>query len=85
RKFLESFATVEIESASMTAETTEACQDQALQWGHYAQRVIAPGQPAADYTGRFVLEWSRQANGAWLVRRLLLQPSPPPPSGATSR
>lgn len=85
RKFFESFAAVEIESASMTADTIEACQDQALQWGHYAQRVIAPGQPAADYTGRFVLEWSRQANGAWLVRRLLVQPSPPPPSGATSR
>jgi uncharacterized protein (TIGR02246 family) len=76
RKFLDSFADVQIESATMTADATEAWPDHALQWGHYAQRVIPPGQPAGEYTGRFVIEWTRRPGGAWLVRRLLVQPSP---------
>src|SRR5262249_17694531 len=38
RKFLESFGSVKIESASMTPETTEVFGNQAFQWGTYAQR-----------------------------------------------
>lgn len=78
RKFLDSFGDVRIESASMKADTTEVFGDRALQWGAYAQRAAPPGQPAADYKGRFVIEWTRQGKGAWLIRRLLVQPSPPP-------
>jgi uncharacterized protein (TIGR02246 family) len=79
RRFLDSFGDVRIESVSMQADTTEVFGDHALQWGAYAQRAAPPGQPAADYKGRFVVEWTRQAKGPWLIRRLLVQPSPPPP------
>jgi uncharacterized protein (TIGR02246 family) len=78
RKFLDSFGDVRIESATMTADSTEVFGDRALQWGAYAQRVVPSGQQAADYKGRFVIEWTRQGKGAWLIRRLLVQPSPPP-------
>lgn len=77
RKFLDTFGDVRIESATMTADSTEVFGDRALQWGNYAQRATPPGQPAADYKGRFVLEWTRGAKGTWLIRRLLVQPSPP--------
>ncbi len=76
RKFLESFGTIPIESSSMDPEATEIYGDQAFQWGRYAQRVAPPGKPAADYRGRFVVQWSRQTTGKWLIRRLLVQPSP---------
>ena len=60
----------------MTPNVTEVYGDQAFQWGTYAQRVVVPGQPAADYSGRFVAQWSRRGDGRWLIRRLLTQPSP---------
>jgi uncharacterized protein (TIGR02246 family) len=76
RAFLASFGEVRIESASMTPDATEVFGDQAFQWGAYSQRVVVPGKPAAGYSGRFVAQWSRQADGRWLIRRLLTQPSP---------
>jgi len=78
RKFLESFGAVRIETSSMDPEATEVFGDQAFQWGVYAQRVALAGQPPAEYRGRFVAQWSRQATGQWLIRRLLTQPSPAP-------
>jgi uncharacterized protein (TIGR02246 family) len=79
RRFLASFGEVRIESASMTPDVTEVYGDQAFQWGTYAQRVVVPGKPAADYSGRFVAQWSHGTDGRWLIRRLLTQPSPGAP------
>ena len=45
-------------------------------FGSYAQRVRVGDQPATDLRGRFVVEWAKQADGRWLIRRLLTQPSP---------
>jgi len=75
RKFLESFTGVRVESASMDPEATEVCGSLAVQWGNYAQRVTVPGQPVGEYRGRFVVQWSRQPSGRWLIRRLLTQPA----------
>ncbi len=75
RKFLESFGEVRIESASMVPESTDVWGGVAMQWGTYAERVAEPGKAAADYRGRFVVQWVRQTGGRWLIRRLLTQPS----------
>jgi uncharacterized protein (TIGR02246 family) len=74
RKFLESFGDVRMESASMTADRTQVWDDNAVQWGSYSQRVALPGKPVAEFRGRFVAQWSRQANDRWLIRCLLTQP-----------
>lgn len=79
RAFLASFGEIRIESATMTPDATEVYDDQAFQWGSYSQRVAEPGKPAADHGGRFAAQWSRQADGRWLIRRLLTQPSPGAP------
>jgi uncharacterized protein (TIGR02246 family) len=75
KKFLNSFAEVRIEWASMTSGTIEVWGDAAVQWGSYAQRVTLPGKPAEEHRGRYVAQWSKQANGRWLIRRLMMQPS----------
>ncbi len=76
RGFLESSGSRRIESSEMKPEVTEVSGDGAYQWGTYAQRVVLPGKPAAEFRGRFVAQWSRQADGRWLIRRLLTQPAP---------
>lgn len=84
KAFLDSFQGVVIESASMTPESTEVWGAAAVVFGTYAQRVRVGDTPAADYRGRFVAEWARQADGRWLIRRLLTQPSPTARTGAPS-
>jgi Tol biopolymer transport system component len=76
KAFLDSFQGVVIESASMTPDSTEVWGTAALTFGRYAQRVRVGDTPAADYRGRFVVEWAKQSDGRWLIRRLLTQPSP---------
>jgi uncharacterized protein (TIGR02246 family) len=75
QKFLGSFGDVRIESATMASESIEAWGADAIQWGSYAQRVVVPGQPAADFSGRFVAQWTKASKGRWLLRRFLVQPS----------
>lgn len=75
RRFLESFADVRIESATMDTDRIDIWNSDAVQWGSYAQRVALPGKPVAEFRGRFVAQWSRQPGGRWLIRRLLTQPS----------
>ncbi len=72
--FLSSFTGVRIESTTMEADSTEVWASDALQWGSYAQRVVVGEKPAVEYAGRFVAQWSRQATGKWLLRRLMMQP-----------
>lgn len=75
RRFLESFPDIRIESASMLTEQIYVWGTDALQWGSYAQRAALPGKPVEEFRGRFVAQWTRQAGGRWLIRRLLTQPS----------
>lgn len=75
RKFLNSFVDVRIEWASMTSGSIDVWGDAAVQWGSYAQRVTLPGKPAEEHRGRYVAQWSKQASGRWLIRRLMMQPS----------
>jgi uncharacterized protein (TIGR02246 family) len=75
KKFLASFGDVRIEWASMTSGAIDVWGDAAVQRGSYAQRVTLPGKPAEEHRGRYVAQWSRQASGKWLIRRLMMQPS----------
>ncbi len=72
--FLASLTGARVESVTMQAEATEVWGSNALQWGTYSQRVVVGDKPAAEYSGRFALQWARDASGAWLIRRLMMQP-----------
>jgi TolB protein len=77
RKFLASFTGVRVTANSMSTSATEMFGDTALVWGDYAETVVVGDKPPAEFHGRFVSEWGRSANGRWLLRRLLTQPSGP--------
>ncbi|HKQ97366.1 MAG TPA: DUF4440 domain-containing protein [Candidatus Polarisedimenticolia bacterium] len=76
-RFLGSFTGVKMLANAMTSTATELFGDTALVWGDYAETVVIGDKPPADFRGRFVAEWGRQANGRWLVRRLMTQPAAP--------
>ncbi|HTQ79376.1 MAG TPA: SgcJ/EcaC family oxidoreductase [Thermoanaerobaculia bacterium] len=70
------FTAVDVLSASATSESVEVHGDAAYQWGTYRQRVAEHGKPPADYQGRYVAAWRREADGQWRLRRMLVQPFP---------
>ena len=69
-------AAFEVQSASMDSEVIEVFGSAAYQWGTYSQRAGEKGKPAADYHGRFVTSWRRDAEGHWRIARLMVQPFP---------
>ena len=69
---------VTVRKAVTTTDAIEVHGDVAYQWGAYDQVVAVRDQPPADYHGRLVAEWRREPDGHWRIRRLLVQPSPPP-------
>lgn len=70
------FAAVDVQSAATETEAIEVHGSAAYQWGTYSQRVAEHGKPAADYHGRYVASWHREADGHWRLRRMLVQPFP---------
>lgn len=78
KAFLEPIvAKYEVQSATSTSDAVEVYGDVAYQWGTYTQRAGERGQPGADYTGRYVASWHREADGHWRISRFLVQPFPP--------
>ncbi len=76
KKFLASFADVKMQAMSMTSEHTDVWGNDALQWGTYAQTVVLPDKKEPqEFHGRFVVQWAKQPDGRWLIKRLLTQPS----------
>jgi hypothetical protein len=54
-------------------------------WGSYFEKLAFPGQPLSEQHGKFVIEWQRHANGAWLIHRYYRVPLPSAPApGATT-
>ena len=47
-------------------------------FGHYAERAAEKGKPESTEvdTGRFAALWRREADGAWRLARLMMQPAP---------
>jgi len=70
-------AKYEVQSAASTSDAVEVFGDAAYQWGTYTQQAGERGKPGAEYTGRYVASWRREADGHWRIARFLVQPFPP--------
>ena len=86
RAFMASFPGVRVDSAAATPDTIEVFGGTAYLWGSYFERLSFPGQPQSEQHGKFVMEWVRQPDGAWLIQRLFRVPvpSPQPPAPEAS-
>ncbi len=74
RAFMASFPGVLVDSATATPDTIEVWDGSALLWGSYFERLRFPGQPLSEQHGKFVIQWVRQADGTWLIRRFFRIP-----------
>lgn len=75
RDFLAPLATqFAVESAEMASDSLQVFGDFAFQWGAYRQTAGPVGGKPGRYEGRFAAEWHREADGAWRMRRLMVQP-----------
>ena len=63
-----------VESVTTTVDDVEANGDHALLWGHYLQVASDPQGKRAEYKGRIVVEWQRGRDGAWRLKRTMVQP-----------
>lgn len=78
RAFMASFPGARVDSATATPDTIEVWGGMALYWGSYFERLFFPGQPVSEQHGKFVIEWTRQPGGAWLIQRYFRVPLPGP-------
>jgi uncharacterized protein (TIGR02246 family) len=85
RAFMASFPGVRVEVATATPDTIEVFGDTALLWGSYFERLAFPGQPLSEQHGKFVIQWRRQPDGAWLIERYYRVPLPAAPAPSTPR
>lgn len=69
RAFVASFPGVTVDSATATPDIIDVYDGTAYLWGSYFERLSFPGQPVSEQHGRFIAEWVRQADGAWLIKR----------------
>lgn len=76
RAFIASFPGVIVDSATATADTIEVHGDTAYVWGTFFEKLRFQGQPPSAQRGHFVMEWSRQKNGRWLIERYYRVPLP---------
>jgi uncharacterized protein (TIGR02246 family) len=72
-------STVTVESAATTTEEIVVAGAIATQWGDYRQQVVQPGKGSVRYQGHYAAEWEHESDGQWHLKRLLMQPGPPPP------
>ena len=63
-----------VESETMAADSVRIVDSSAFVWGSYRQAAGEIGQPAATYLGRYAAEWRLESDGAWRLRRLMVQP-----------
>jgi len=78
KAFVASFPGVRVDSATATPDTIEVFNGTAFYWGSYFERLAFPGQPVSEQHGKFVIEWVRQPDGAWLIQRYFRVPLPSP-------
>ena len=77
RAFLASFPGVQVHAATATPDTIDVFGERAYLWGSYFEHLSFPGQPTSEQHGKFVTEWVRQPDGAWLIARFYRIPLPP--------
>jgi ketosteroid isomerase-like protein len=85
RAFMASFPGVRVDVATATPDTIEVFDGTVYFWGSYFERLAFPGQPVSEQHGRFVMEWTRQSDGAWLIQRYFRVPVPGPLPPDTTR
>jgi uncharacterized protein (TIGR02246 family) len=79
RAFIGSFPGVQVHTATATPDTIEVYGGTAYLWGSYYEHLAFPGQPESEQSGRFVMQWVRQPDGAWLIERHFRVPLPAGP------
>jgi len=79
RAFIASFPGVQVDSATLTADTIDVFDKTALVWGSYYERLRLAGQPHSSQHGRFVMKWVQQANRNWLIEKYYRIPLPEAP------
>ena len=85
RAFIASFPGVQVHAATATPDTIDVFEDRAYLWGSYFEHLSFPGQPTSEQHGKFITEWVRQSDGAWLIARFYRIPLPPPRDPAEPR
>lgn len=81
RAFLKSFPGARVEVATATPDSIEVWEGTAIMWGSYFERLSFPGQPVSEQHGKFVIQWRREQDGAWLMERYFRVPLPDGASG----
>lgn len=76
RAFIKSFPGVIVDTATAQADTVEVHGDMVLVWGSYFEALRFAGQPPSRQHGRFVMQWRREADGAWRIARYYRIPLP---------
>lgn len=76
RAFIQSFPGVQVDSATLTADTIDVFDNTALVWGSYYEKLRFAGQPPSSQHGRFVMKWQRQANRSWFIEKYYRIPLP---------
>lgn len=76
RTFLSSFPGVKVDSATAVPDTIELYGRTALLWGSYFERLAFPGQPVSEQDGKFVIQWTQDSTGRWLIQRYYRIPLP---------
>lgn len=83
-KGIEAFLAPLVKQAKVT-DVTVQCDPadvngaSATLWGTYSETYVPTGGAAQTVTGRFASAWVRgDEGGGWKLRRLMMQPAPPP-------
>jgi polar amino acid transport system substrate-binding protein len=63
-----------VKSVEMATASLQIWGATAYQWGIYRQEAGPKDGAAATYSGRYVAEWRREADGQWRIERLMMQP-----------
>lgn len=74
RAHLRRFAEFRVESSRMRTDSLVVTGPAARQEGTFWQRTRLPDGKVVEAQGRFTVEWTRGADGRWLVRRLVTRP-----------
>ena len=76
--FMKTLVGIKVDTIVAPVDTIEVWGDHAILWGRFDERYTMPGQPPATETGRYVVQWSKQADNAWRIDRFMTQPAPAP-------
>jgi uncharacterized protein (TIGR02246 family) len=63
------FDSTTVESLDVRPDTIEVYGSSAMEWGTYTESVKPRSSPAVRFEGRYVLQWQRQPDGQWAIRR----------------